>query len=633
MSIRTKIIQTMFALGIVVGLTGCVSSPTQVDEVRAGSGGMESAASPASTEEKISRFAEYSGYSPKLYDEWVSTSQYITTRDGTRLAVDISRPAVNGVAVDTPYPVIWTYSRYHRRADGVRWIDMGVEYDTSFLPYLVKHGYVAAVVNVRGGGASFGRYEGLFSVKETQDAYDVIDWFSKQPWSNGNVGMYGLSYMGITQYMAASTGHPALKAIVPENGYYDFYDAAKTGGINRSDMIETWGNATHDLDLVVKPSPVDDDPDGVLAAQAVAEHQGNFDPITPLGQSPYRDSTYKSFDWYKDMPSAVMDKINAAHPAIYHWGGWFDPYTPATLTFYKNFKGPQKLAIGPWPHVTANAEEAKDRLRVLGTESLRWYDYWLKGIDNHVMDGPPVHLSIIDQPQTSWTWKAFDDFPWDAPRSRYYLTTDSTADPKLPRDEQLSLTKPEAAGRIDYPVDLETTTGTATRWDSNAGGKVDYPEMTANGRRSITFTTAPLEQDMTVIGAPIIKLIASSSAPDMDIHVQLEEVDADGNSRYVTEGMLRASLRKLGQAPWDNFGLPWHPSRKEDEQMLTPGEPVELEFFLYPTAILINKGHRLRIVVMGADKDNTEPPRFPDAIIGLRTGGETPSYIDIPIQK
>ena len=86
-------------------------------------------------------------------------------------------------------------------------------------------------VNVRGGGASFGRYEGLFSAAETRDAYDVIDWLSKQPFSDGNVGMYGLSYMGITQYMAASTKHPALKAIAPENGYFNFYDALRQGGI------------------------------------------------------------------------------------------------------------------------------------------------------------------------------------------------------------------------------------------------------------------------------------------------------------------------------------------------------------------------------------------------------------------
>ena len=122
------------------------------------------------------------------------------------------------------------------------------------LQRLVRHGYVFVAVAVRGSGASFGRYEGLFSPAETRDAYDAMDWIVAQPWSDGNVGMWGASYLGITQYMAASTHHPALKAIVPNVALFDFYDVIYPGGVHRDDMIRHvarfWDAASVPLTIV-----------------------------------------------------------------------------------------------------------------------------------------------------------------------------------------------------------------------------------------------------------------------------------------------------------------------------------------------------------------------------------------------
>ena len=179
---------------------------------------------------RISEFGRYEGYSEPRFDEWVKTSQYLEMRDGVKLAIDVVRPAVNGEPVDERFPVIWTHSRYHRSLRNSSVDPQPV------LQRLVRHGYVYAAVGVRGSGASYGRYEGLFSPNETRDAYEIIDWLANQPWSDGNVGMYGGSYLGITQYMAASQQHPALKAIFPNVAVFDMYDLLYPGGVYRDDQ-------------------------------------------------------------------------------------------------------------------------------------------------------------------------------------------------------------------------------------------------------------------------------------------------------------------------------------------------------------------------------------------------------------
>ncbi len=425
----------------------------------------------ATTPERVSEFGVYEGYSEPRFDTWVTTSEYIETRDGTRLAVDVSRPAIDGGVVDERFPVLWTYSRYHRR-----WGDEPNIDEDPILQRLIRHGYVIACVNVRGGGASFGRYEGLFSAAETRDAYDVIDWLAKQEFSDGNVGMYGLSYMGITQYMAASTGHPALKAITPENGYFDFYDAIRRGGILRDDMVKTWGEATQYLDKVRPPIPVDTDTDGSLAAAAVREHETNFDPIAPLRSAKFRDSTAPEFDWVSDTPSRVIDAINDSGVPIYHFGAWQDPYTLDTLQHDANYLGTDKLAMGPWAHEPNTDAETADRARVYGAEMHRWFDYWLKGIDNGIMEDPRVHIAVADAFQQAWNWRPVAAFPPAGESIRMYFGASTAySSDVLPADRQLIAAQPKAAAAIDYQMDPETTTGTTTRWDSNAGGDVASP--------------------------------------------------------------------------------------------------------------------------------------------------------------
>ena len=158
----------------------------------------------AEPESKVSKLGEYTGFSRPIYKEWTRISQYVAVRDGTKLAVDIFRPVQNGQPVEEPLPVIWTYDRYHR-AD-VKKGKLVTQLDQEpWLRTMLQHGYVVGVVDARGSGASFGDVQEPFGIKEAHDGYDITEWFAAQAWCSKRVGMFGRSYLGITQYLIAAT--------------------------------------------------------------------------------------------------------------------------------------------------------------------------------------------------------------------------------------------------------------------------------------------------------------------------------------------------------------------------------------------------------------------------------------------
>ena len=168
---------------------------------------------------KVSRPGEYCGYSDKLYTEVVRKSRYLYIR-GNNLAIDIYRPAKNGLAVDEPYPAILQNMRYHRR---------GSHIDLNMINTWVEHGYVVAILDPRGAGASFGTRHGEWSLEEALDAREVIEWLAAQPYCSGKVGMWGFSYMANIQFLVAATRPPHLLAIIPEKDEIDQYFRCPNG--------------------------------------------------------------------------------------------------------------------------------------------------------------------------------------------------------------------------------------------------------------------------------------------------------------------------------------------------------------------------------------------------------------------
>jgi putative CocE/NonD family hydrolase len=570
----------------------------------------------AQEETPISRPGEYQGYSEPMYDEWLGLSQYITARDGTQLAVTIFRPTRDGAPVTEPLPVLWTHDRYHRATEL-----------SPRLQTILAHGYVIAGVDVRGGGASSGTRQGEFSPQEALDAYDVTEWFAAQPWCNGNVGMYGGSYLGTTQYMAAGTAPPHLKAIFPMMAMFDLYTFIYPGGVFHDDFLAQWGGGVNKLDTVTPADAVDEDENGSALAEAKKEHQANVDIFEATAAQPYRSAYTAS------SPSSYVNQVRNSGVAVYHWAGWYDMYPRDMLLWFSNLDGPQKIVIGPWNHTGSGELD-------LVVELLRWYDYWLKGIDNGIMDEAPIYYYTMGAPQGE-EWRAAWQWPLPAERpTNYYFRGQASDFGELSRtgsvnsanDGSLDTSPPTEAGdKDDYVVDYTTTSGTATRWTNGYGGGFDYPDMTSNDAKGLTYTTLPLDADVEVTGHPIVHLWVTSTAQDGDFFAYLEEVDQDGYSHYITEGTLRASHRALSSAPFDNLGLPYHRSFAEDVDPL-PDEPVELVFDLLPTSNVFDAGHRIRLTLTGADQDTALTPELsPPPTVSVYRNADHASYVTLPI--
>ncbi len=614
------------------------------------------AAAPATPAARVSAFGEYQGYSDSLYSEWVRESHYVTMRDGVKLAVDIIRPAINGVAVDKKMPVVWTHSRYHRGAAPAAAAESSHDVNgkpiaawrTDSIPpkaksqvdgngglqRLIKHGYVVVSAQVRGGGASTGRYQGLFSPAETRDAYDLMDWMVKQPWCDGNLGMFGGSYLGITQYMAASTRHPALKAIFPTVAAFDMYDVLYDGGIYRQNMIAHWGRLTRALDVGFPEPPVDQDSTGAMWRKALADHASNWNVVTEWGAAKFRDHKTPAFDLIKFQPSTYLMDMNQSNVAAYHWGGWYDIFARDEMLWFRNWTGVDRITMGPWSHAYPDSITGVEQRRIISAEQHRWFDRWLKGIQNGVDKDSPVHYALMIDPG-KWTWEASDVWPLKTVQNTdYFLNAGPSGSAKSSNDGLLAAGAAGPAGQDKWQVDLTTTTGTASRWDNAVGqGPMTYPDLAPNDAKALTFTTTPLAKDVTVIGHPVVTLYVASDQTDGDFYAYLEEVDSTGFSRYVSEGMLRASHGTPAKAPWDNLDLPWHMNQKGDVKPMVPGKMVELEFSLEPTATVFNAGHRIRVTIAGADVDNTEKPPVrgrPNVI--LHRGGDMASRISLPIR-
>lgn len=622
--------------------------------------------------ERISRIGEYQGYSEARYDGWRRTSEYVTVRDGVRLAVDYFRPQAGGTLHQEKLPIIWTHTRYQRSnlSGGQLLTIIDVLPD---LMTLIAHGYVVAAVDVRGSGASFGSNFGWFPPEEATDAYDVTEWFAAKPWCTGKIGMYGDSYLGMTQYFCASEAPPHLACIFPEVAWLDEYSFMYPGGIFLSRPVWEWGKSVGSADrfsglppdwreilaadrerkLEVRPAvntlpgevavehmgglpdspvpPVDEDENALQLALATAEHRANPDIHAIAESIPFRDSEVPEVDGSLHDQRSIYPKLEAltrANVPAYHSGGWFDGFTQDTTHWFRNYPGPQKMVMGPWFH---NGGPQLDS----GVERLRWFDYWLKGIDNGIMDEAPIHYWTINAPE-GCGWRSAKTWPLpEVVRIDHFFHADPSSRVASLQDGLLG-SAPAAPGVNAYTVDYSTGSGIDNRWSKTTGsGTPDgpcYPDMRENDTRALTYTTPPLNADLEVTGHPVVHLWVRSSAEDGDFYVYLEEVAPGGHSAYVTEGQLRASHRKLHPAPYDNGGLPWHRSHEHDARPLVPGEPAELIFDLTATSVVFRPGHRIRVAITCADRDNFSTPVItPPPRVELLTGPEHPSRIVLPV--
>jgi len=609
--------------------------------------GLSSQENPAPTPQKISAPGKYQGYSAPVYIEWVRFSQYVPTRDGTKLAIDIYRPSVDGKPVSEPLPVIWTFTPYRRAVklpDGRLITQMQM---MSWLETVLKHGYVIAAADVRGDGASFGVSTGTFGPEEAADAYDVIEWLAAQPWSTGKIGMCGISYQGLTQLLAASTGPPHLAAIMPDMVMFDLYSFAYPGGVFQDDFIAEWSRLVKEVDTIAPAAPVDEDPDGKLLAQALEEHKKNVYPIETTAQGMFRDAfdpQAQNRPYLDQGPQSYLKGIreSGSKIGVYLVAGWFDMWPRDMLAWFKNLPNPKKIIIAPWSHSHDYAAGWKDTVSPLAgfvprfdyaAEQVRWYDYWLKGIDNGIMSEPPIRYFTIGASEGD-AWKHAGQWPLPEEKpTAYYFQAGPSGSIHSANDGLLSEKAPDSdSGMDDYTVDYATSTGPATRWHNGRGGNFSYPDMAANDAKGLTYTTAPLKKSVEITGHPIVRLWVTSSADDGDFFAYLEEVDESGYSHYLTEGVLRASHRKLDPPPFDYMNVPYHRSYAEDFAPLPAGQPVELVFDLHPTSNIFDAGHRIRLTITCADQTSFDTPVLsPTPRVSIYRNSPFGSYVQLPV--
>ena len=384
----------------------------------------------ASPRKKCRRSESTEGYSEAIYDGGRRTSDYLTLSNGTRLAYDLILPTKKGVSADGRLPVLFKYTPYLRTftifdekgkniiADlydlgwkeramlRIRyWItDQGRFMDplfrTAWLKDMVKHGYAVIVVERPGTGASFGRLNPSFEAG-AREVEEILNWIASHEWCNGNIGMFGDSWQGQIQFSAASTGNPHLKAIFPASTWLDNYTGSLyPGGVYNKGFgaFFEWSQKFLNSNVV---TPVDKDPEGKLLAHARAERQNatvgeKFTDV--FKQFRFRDSTtpegYKI--WLDSMAHPpFMNRVNRARVPAYMVAGWYDLFVRDMFQLYANLSIPKRLLVRPLDH---SGIEKKQFDLDFGVEAHRWFDYWLKGIKNGIMDEPPIHYYLLGSP-------------------------------------------------------------------------------------------------------------------------------------------------------------------------------------------------------------------------------------------
>jgi len=587
---------------------------------------------------------------PRFMAGCLLSSCYVTVRDGTRLAVDIHLP--EGRQKGEALPTLVIFTPYYRRfkIDRPSLPEVEASPNTGqYRDFFVPHGYAVVVVDVRGTGASFGSRDGFRSPVERQDYYDVVDWVVGQPWCDGNIGSIGISYVGAAACFLATTGHSAVKAVIPTFAVWDTYsDHFYLGGLLLNRLPSAYNSLIQALDLDLRdkvkqyayfsdphfegPAPVDEDRDCRLRDEAVNKHFANVDVSDFIREFRFKDS---GLSYEPDYTSAAISPYNYAvhinpNVAYYCVSGWMDGggYGNAAVKRFLSLKNKNKyLLLGPWDHgARTNVSPFRDAMVPhfkLLAECLRFFDHYLKGINTGLDKESPVHYFTMAEE----VWKAADIWPIPAAVDiTFYFSPGDALTYDLPGDVKAA---------DEYKADYGCGTGGNTRYERLSAKVVEeyYQDWHGRDARMLTYTASPLERDIEVSGHPVVTLYVSSTEQDGAFFVYLEDIEGDGNCRYVTEGIFRAIHRKISKPPWNHQEVGVHHSfRQEDAKLLVPDEPAEISFALFPISWLFRKGHRIRVALAAVDRDHFS--RVPDGripVLQYFRDRNRPSRIVLPV--
>jgi putative CocE/NonD family hydrolase len=523
-------------------------------------------------------------YSQPTHEVLAELNHQAPMRDSTELKIDIFRPKSDG-----RFPAVLLVTPYNKSGQVAR------------AQNFAARGYVVVNADSRGRFESGGQWD-PFSPKHKTDGYDLVQWIADQPWCNGNVGMYGLSYMGWTQWWTASQTPPALKAIVPEVAPPDhFYNCPYQNGIFVCWMMDWAGALSDRLPHSVGPGGY-----GGFAVHREAAYN----------KLPYIDfdktRNYKPNDWWRkwiEQNTASGDywqAISYQTPDSYARvkvpslaiSGWFDADfsgTPMNYLAMKEHGGTDaarrpRMVIGPWEHIinrnraAAGVDFGSEAIIDWDGYVLRWFDHHLKDIDNGVLNDPPVHVFVMGRNK----WRAAKDWPLPETQfTKFYLHSQGGANSSA-GNGSLSTQPPSDEPSDRYTYDPHDPTPSA----GFTNGHIDGPrDISESARRNdvLVYDTAALSEDLEIVGPITARLYAATSAHDTDWMVRLSDVRPDGHALFLGEGVMRARHRDpKGNGAFNPYEL----------SSIEPGHAYEYTIdFWRPTGNVFLRGHRLRIEI------------------------------------
>ena len=543
----------------------------------------------------------------------------ITMSDGVILSADVYRPDKPG-----RYPVLITQTPYNK--EGAL---------ATVNEYLVRRGYAHVVVDVRGTGGSQGNWDS-FGPSEQRDGPQVVRWARKQPWSDGNIGGYGPSYMAITQLTTAARRPKGLKAIFPIVPMSDSYrDITFSGGQTNVSFIPLWLGLVTGTSLIPPAYALDGDPANLVRAittlAAHATNVGGFQLNTVLNATAGGDIAYDGEFWKTRSPIELLDRINVPAFVV---GGHHDLFQRGEPLIYERLKRrvPSRLLMGPWTHLSGSRGNGleNNELPSLNQIALRWFDRWLKGMKTRIGAIPRV---------TQWTYgkeRYETQADWPDPRlrpSRRYLGAGNalTADPPKAGEPADSFFQQPVSG---------VCTQSTSQWTAGITESIPCTnDNRLNESTGVNYTTEPLERDLALNGPLAARLWLSTSARDAVVSVRVTDVAPDGTSQELSGGWLAASFRKLDRQKSRKVRgqllQPWHPFTRESVLPVEPGEPMRLDVEVFPVNAVIQKGHSLRVSVNPSDFPHAVPPlpQLSSSLAGevqVLHDSEHPSSVTLP---